>query len=122
MGGFISSFLCNLVGFVYPAYKSFKAIESPEPEDDTQWLTYWTVYAFFAFFESLADVVIFWLPLYYEAKLLFVIYLQVGGASTLYKAYVAPFFKQHQAKIDSTLNSGINEITNDVNAAINKTK
>ena len=29
--------LCNLAGFVYPAYASFKAIESFEKEDDTQW-------------------------------------------------------------------------------------
>lgn len=27
----------NLVGFVYPVYASFKAIETPCPEDDKQW-------------------------------------------------------------------------------------
>lgn len=37
--------LSLLVGFVYPAYMSFKAIESPEKSDDTQWLTYWVVFA-----------------------------------------------------------------------------
>eukprot|EP00978_Attheya_sp_CCMP212_P002666 scaffold5453_cov58-Attheya_sp.AAC.10 len=43
--------LCSIVGFVYPAFKSFEAIESQVRGDDTQWLIYWTVYAFFSVIE-----------------------------------------------------------------------
>ena len=35
----------NVVGFVYPAYMSFKAIETEDDvDDDIQWLTYWVVF------------------------------------------------------------------------------
>ena len=45
----------SLVGFAFPAYASFKAIESPGKDDDTQWLTYWVVFAVFSLLEVFAD-------------------------------------------------------------------
>jgi len=34
MGGLLS----NFAGFLYPAYMSFKALETDDKEDDKQWL------------------------------------------------------------------------------------
>lgn len=65
----------NLIGFVYPAYMSFKAIESEDKNDDTMWLTYWVVYSFFTIIEGFADVLLFWIPFYYAAKLAFLFWL-----------------------------------------------
>ncbi|KAI6230922.1 Receptor expression-enhancing protein [Aphelenchoides besseyi] len=45
--GSLAELVCNLVGLVYPAYASVKAIRTEEKEDDTMWLTYWTVFATF---------------------------------------------------------------------------
>ncbi len=41
-------FICTLLTFLPPAYKSFKAIETKDSGDDTQWLTYWVVWATFS--------------------------------------------------------------------------
>jgi len=35
-----SKLVSDLFGFVYPSYMSFKAVDSADPNDDTQWLTY----------------------------------------------------------------------------------
>ena len=41
-------FMCSdMVGFIYPMYKSIKAIESEEKADDSQWLTYWLIFSLF---------------------------------------------------------------------------
>lgn len=47
---------------------SIKAIESPNKDDDTQWLTYWVVYGFFGVGEFLLDIFLSWFPFYYVCK------------------------------------------------------
>ena len=47
MYGYGDQLVCNSIGFLYPMYVSIKALESRDDSDDTQWLTYWVVYAFF---------------------------------------------------------------------------
>ena len=74
----LASPVSNLVGWVLPAFLSFKAIESPGVQDDVQWLTYWVVFGFFNFMESFAvGVVLYYLPWYYAFKSLFILWLQL---------------------------------------------
>lgn len=51
--------ITNLVGFVYPAYASALALESPSPDDDKQWLTYWICFGFFSVVCALFFVLFF---------------------------------------------------------------
>lgn len=56
--------ILSLVGFVYPAYQSFKALTTTQTDDDTQWLTYWVVYTFFTLTEEITDILFSWYESY----------------------------------------------------------
>lgn len=49
-------------------HSSIKAIESPNKDDDTQWLTYWVVYGCFGVGEFFSDILLSWFPFYYLFK------------------------------------------------------
>jgi TB2/DP1, HVA22 family len=49
---------------------SFKAIESPNKEDDTQWLTFWLLYSLIVFAEIWTDVFLSWYALKSDEKLI----------------------------------------------------
>lgn len=47
-----------------------KAIDSVEKDDDTQWLTYWVVYAAFGIVEYFTDILLSWIPFYFLLKVI----------------------------------------------------
>eukprot|EP01091_Cochliopodium_minus_P013056 TRINITY_DN4102_c0_g1_i1.p1 TRINITY_DN4102_c0_g1~~TRINITY_DN4102_c0_g1_i1.p1 ORF type:complete len:153 (-),score=30.60 TRINITY_DN4102_c0_g1_i1:50-508(-) len=103
-GFHLSNAISYVVGFLYPAYKSFKALETPETDDDVQFLTYWVVYSFFNFLEFFADVVISWIPLYYELKIAALVYLQYNNsAAFIYKSLIRPFLLKNEKLIDKNI-------------------
>jgi receptor expression-enhancing protein 5/6 len=87
----------NLVGWALPAFFSFKALESPGPHDDVQWLTYWVVFGFFNFLESFAlRLVLYYLPWYFAFKTAFIIWLQLPAFRVRIKhveSEISLFFK-----------------------------
>lgn len=82
--------------FLFIAYASFKAIESPGKEDDKQWLTYWTVIGFVQMVEYFSDILLYWFPFYYLFKTLVVLYLALPQFRVSTKSYF--FLKRKENK------------------------
>ncbi|KAF9980732.1 ER membrane protein DP1/Yop1 [Modicella reniformis] len=113
--------LSNLLGWIYPAYRSFKALESPVAEDDKQCgfatkhyvvltpvvdamiFIFEVVYGFVAIIESFTDVLLYWFPFYFLLKTLFLLWLMIpsfNGAVIIYTRILRPFLTEHHGKID----------------------
>uniref|UniRef100_A0A7S2HJA8 Receptor expression-enhancing protein n=1 Tax=Helicotheca tamesis TaxID=374047 RepID=A0A7S2HJA8_9STRA len=91
LGG--AKLVTDLVSFVYPAYMSFKAIDSGSPTEDTQWLTYWVVFGFFSIFEGTLTFLVEMIPFYFMIKVGFFIWLyhpKFLGAALVYSQVIKP--------------------------------
>jgi receptor expression-enhancing protein 5/6 len=75
IGWWGSRVMCMCAGVIWPAYKSYQAIKTTDKEDDTLWLTYWVVFSLFSFIEFFLDIILVWLPLYYELKFCFILWM-----------------------------------------------
>jgi len=102
--------LSTLIAFIYPAYASFKAIESVDKNDDTQWLTYWTVFGFLHLIECFSDQILGWISFYYFLKSIFTLWLslpQFRGAEVIYDKFIRVFLMKNQSKIDNSINKAV---------------
>ncbi|KAF2355006.1 TB2/DP1/HVA22-related protein, partial [Trinorchestia longiramus] len=105
--GHLAQLISNLVGFLYPAYCSIKALETSVKADDTKWLTYWVVFASFSLLDTFSGFLISWIPFYWLAKVLFLVWCfsssEYNGSVIIYHKVILPFFKKHEKKIDSAM-------------------
>jgi len=101
--------VCNTVGFVYPAYQSMKALESPKKDDDTKWLAYWVVFAVFTIVEFFSEYIVCWFPVYWLFKCIFYVWLMMpteyNGSLILYRRVIRPKFIQYQPGLDKLLSN-----------------
>ncbi|KAF5282547.1 hypothetical protein FQA39_LY04954 [Lamprigera yunnana] len=105
--GFAGQLVCNSIGFVYPAYVSIRAIESPSKNDDTKWLTYWVVFSIFSVVEYFADFIVGWFPMYWLMKCIFMVWLMIptdfNGSIILYERVIKPYYLKHHSVVDDVL-------------------
>ena len=96
----------NICGFGYPAFQSFKAIETKAKGDDAQWLVYWVIFALFNFMETIVDMILYWIPFYHAFKLAFLVWAmapQTKGAKFLYDKFLKDLLKKNESRIDAAL-------------------
>jgi len=89
--------LTNIAGFVIPGYYSLEALFTVTKADDTQWLTYWVVFAFFSVIESFVSVV-YWFPFYYTFKFVFLLWLALPtfrGAELIFHSFMQPMLGRY---------------------------
>ena len=97
--------LSGLIGFAYPAFKSFQAIETKVKGNIVQWQVYWIIFSLFQLLEVFQDVLVYWIPFYFAFKLAFLLWLmlpQTKGATFMYDSFLKDFLKK-QSKIDAAL-------------------
>lgn len=115
--GRAAQFVCNAIGFVYPAYKSLVALETTNnKDDDTKWLTYWVVFAAFSVVEFFSDILMSWFPLYWLAKVVFLLYcsadIPTNGSTIIYNRLIRPVFLQHKSKLEAGMNGSPSKAAN----------
>jgi receptor expression-enhancing protein 5/6 len=106
MGG---QLLTNLAGFVIPGYYSLGALFTHNTDDDTQWLTYWVVFALFTVLESLVNIV-YWFPFYFVFKFIFLLWLSLPpfrGAEIVFRSFLVPTMGRHFAAAPGSTASGV---------------
>ncbi|XP_048407313.1 receptor expression-enhancing protein 3 isoform X1 [Stegostoma tigrinum] len=94
-------------GTLYPAYYSYKAVKTKNVKEYVRWMMYWIVFALYTVLETFADLMVSWLPLYYELKVAFVVWLlspYTRGASLLYRKFLHPLLSSREREIDDYIN------------------
>merc|ERR1719412_3593194 len=111
-----------VLGTLYPAYASYKAVRTKNVREYVKWMMYWIVFAIFSSLETFADIfVAFWFPFYYEVKILLLIWLispvSKGslGSSIIYRRFVHPNLIVREDEIDRMIcrlqEQGYNTVT-----------
>lgn len=108
MGSVFTRLLVMLFGYAYPAFECFKAVEKNRMDTEQLrfWCQYWILAAMLTVSERVMDVFISWVPMYFEAKLAFFIYLwypKTKGTTYVYESFFRPHLAKHETEIDRSI-------------------
>ncbi|XP_048444505.1 putative HVA22-like protein g [Pyrus x bretschneideri] len=108
IGSFLTRTLVMALGYAYPAYECYKTVEKNKPEIEQLrfWCQYWILVAVLTVCERVGDAFVSWVPMYSEAKLLFIIYLwfpKTKGTTYVYDSFFRPYLAKHENEIDRNL-------------------
>ena len=93
---------------VYPAWKSFLALQTPGTEDDKKWLTYWITYGGVMILDGALSCITSHIPYWGIVRFVFLISLIHGKTNTylyVFDYVIKPFFDRFNGEIDTGLTS-----------------
>ena len=91
--GWGNDFLCNLIGFIYPAYATANTFERSVK---VEWLVYWIIYSLLNLIQYFKNQLLFWIPFYSLFKCVFLIWLMVSdGTNVIYNRFLKPFILKY---------------------------
>ncbi|CAL4988060.1 unnamed protein product [Urochloa decumbens] len=99
---YIHSVAGPTITLIYPLYASVHTLERSTKVDDEQWLAYWILYSFVTLMEMVLQPLIYWIPIWYELKLLFMAWLVLPnfrGAAFIYNKFVREQVKKHIGRL-----------------------
>jgi len=122
----LTNFVTSLV-LMAAGYKSFKAIDTKfSSSEEKHWLVFWTLYGVVQFLELFLDMIVSWLPFYYELKVCLIVYMAFfDGASKVYEVAGKKGFEAGEAAIQQAHAKGLEndmyrQYSEKVTAMVNK--
>nr|CAG8596893.1 1292_t:CDS:2 [Entrophospora candida] len=104
--------LCNLIGVVYPTYRSMKIIvssfSSTTDKEKKQWLTYWTIYGWLQIADYWSESLLKLFPGYNIFKLLFLYWAQndrFKGATVIFESIIKPLINKKSFTTINNINN-----------------
>ena len=75
--GTLKDITSNIIGIVYPLFKSIECLESKDEGQDRLWLTYWVCFASFLLFDAIIGRLLLKkvVPFYFFVKIGFLVFL-----------------------------------------------
>eukprot|EP00092_Neocalanus_flemingeri_P002376 GFUD01002541.1.p1 GENE.GFUD01002541.1~~GFUD01002541.1.p1 ORF type:complete len:190 (+),score=55.48 GFUD01002541.1:187-756(+) len=111
--GYGAQLICGVIGFLYPAFESVKALHNADTNIEKRWLTYWVVFAFFHVLEFFSDHLVWWVPLYWLAKTIFLVWcmapINQNGSAVVYKLVIRPLYVKYHGDIDTVMDKAVNK-------------
>ncbi|CAH8498449.1 unnamed protein product [Schistosoma turkestanicum] len=99
--------IITVFGVMHPSYRTYKAIKRKDYQEVVTLGMYWVVFSMYITVELVTDILLQWLPFYYDAKTLFVIWLvtpATSGYSFIYRKVIHPELTKRETEIDEAIN------------------
>ena len=118
LSGHIAAFFCGIVGLLYPAYLSLKALESATPADEgcgaraknardpkQELLMYWVCYSILHLAEGIMGPCVSQIQHYEAVKVAVLVWLHRQGARSMYDKWLHSAIKEMEAHTEEVVNT-----------------